>query len=237
MTFPISIEDMSKQRTVEEYIDWFALAEQKINSRKDWIKATRLGKPIEAKKFREEAAALNLFFKKCSRLSRETLIQHCTGNQPYDARLKIDFDSSFHNLDFLEIVSSKYDEEYKSRMRFLNQEGSVNLYTTVSKKGTKHKGLQIDIANEAVNTTDVVEKVLSTIRSRVENKFSKKYKENTGLLVSFDDFVFIDRVDEDHLWQVFNKEYFSSLRGFSWVFFVGDCGCIYKEFRLDASRS
>jgi hypothetical protein len=59
----------------------------------------------------------------------------------------------------------------------------------VTHTGTRKTGLNVSVANEAGDLTEMNQEKKDLIRNAIARKTSKAYPENTGLLVYFDDYV------------------------------------------------
>ena len=114
----------------------------------------------------------------------------------------------------------------------LEEDGHVNSLGSVTKKGTRHTGITIEVENEAVKHGVTFNNEVQRIRDATERKSGKKYPDNTGLIIICDDYIAFRKKDDiNNLSQIINDYVLPMLENFSKVFIIGWSSKTYLEFK------
>jgi hypothetical protein len=111
-------------------------------------------------------------------------------NRDFDAVI-IDYSTS-HPSELKVEITSAIEENWHLRMEYFLQQGHVNVWGTLSASGTKKRGHEIHVENEAIDHNDLLKQTFSLIRSAVGRKSVRpkepqKYGQGYVLIVAFDD--------------------------------------------------
>lgn len=203
-------------RNPEDYLTWFnALLEKTKETRNDSSEHRQaLLHQGDYKFFYEEifplASLLNIKKNEWS----ESLFSHVRGNQDYDVRIKN------HELDFLEITNSNFDEGDVFLMKELLKNGSVDVTHPVI-RDSKGKPAAIETGTMR-KRNDAVAEILEKIRVRIKSKSEKTYPKRTGLIVSYDYYkCYINHEDQPKFDSLLEESYSEWSLVFDALFIVG----------------
>jgi len=224
----ITKEELEMPRKASEIRRW-------VNAKIEGIGATTEGK--RAVRFREgltkelveEALPLGIFSERYFNSSDQVTVQHIIGNQSYDATID-DQRKAKTTLKYLEITQAHEGEDAHLRMLKLEEEGHVNSLGTVTKHGTKHTGITIEVENEAVEHAVTLSNELQRIRDAAERKSGKNYPDDTGLIIVCDDYIAFRDEAIEKLKEHINNEVLPMLTNFRAVFVVGWSSETFMEF-------
>jgi len=223
-------EEIETPRTAAKIRCW---AEQKI----EYLGNTKEGKHAirfregYAKELTEETLPLGIFCENYFKSSRYVVIQQHVGNQNYDATIK-DKRLKKSPIKYLEITQAHEGEDAHLRMLHLENKGHANVLGMVTKKGTKHTGITVEIENEALEHGVVVDNELQRILEAARRKSGKEYPDNTGLVIICDDYiVFREQEDIEKLIQFIHENVLEYLNNFLKVFVIGWSSKTYLEFK------
>ena len=188
------------------------------------------------KRFYEEVYPLSLF---ATHLYAGRSDIHCVpnlDNRDFDA---IIIDYSILPPSELKVeITSTFSRDEHLRMKYFVQHGEVNVFGKLSASGTKKRGHQIHVENEAIDRTDLLERTFSLIRSRVEGKSVRpnepqKYGRSHVLIVAFDDWGWFE-IDQDiATLKYFMKKHVLTLSlDFAGLYVVGLSGKTFVSFEL-----
>ncbi len=225
----ITQEELETPRVASDFRKWVDAKIEEIGSTKEGKRTIRLRKGLH-KELVEEALPLGIFCEVYFSNSSEVVITHKVGNQNYDAVIE-DARAEKTPLKYLEITQAHEGEDAHLRMLKLEEDGHVNILGAVTKKGTKHTGITIEVENVAVEHGVVCDTEVDRIIKAAERKSGKQYPEGTGLIIVCDDYIaFRDDADRLKLSDRFIKEALPKLRTFEKVFIIGWSGRMYLEF-------
>ena len=225
----ITKEELEKPRKASEIRQWVDAKIKEIGTTKEGKQAVRFRKGF-TKELTEEALPLGIFCEQYFDSSDQVTIHHCIGNQTYDATID-DQRETKTTLKYLEITQAHEGENAHLRMLKLEKDGHVNSLGTVTKRGTKHTGITIEVENVALEHGVTLNNELQRIRDVAERKFGKKYPDNTGLIIICDDFIaFSDDVDTEKLKEHIYSEILPMVTNFSMVFVIGWSSKTFLKF-------
>ena len=186
----ISIEEICSPRTPTQFLEWF---EDKLREIKetDVINDQVILREGISKFFYEEVFPLYRLFQNKKDAWSNLKFKNVYGEQPFDVEIFGSRECEFPS--FLEITMADQNYEDHLRMRYFTEHGDVCMTGPVTHTGTKKTGLNISVANEAREHTEMNQEKKDLIRIAITRKTSKAYPENTGLLVYFDDYVAFSR--------------------------------------------
>jgi len=225
----ITKEDIEIPRTascIREWVDFKIKAIGKIDGGKN---AVTFRKGL-TKELIEEAMPLAIFCNHYFNNSRCVIVQHCIGNQNYDAKIR---DKRLRKtpLKYIEITQAHEGENSYLRMLHLKSKGFVNNLGSVTKKGTKKTGITVEVDSDAVEHSIVVHNELQRIHDAALKKSKKEYLPNTGLVIICDDFIaFSKQEDIDMLKNYMYENILGHLLNFRMVFIIGWMSGIYLKF-------
>jgi hypothetical protein len=135
-------------------------------------------------------------------------------------------------------ITSTFSRDEHLRMKYFVQHGEVNALGKPSASGTKKRGHQIHVENEAIERTDLLERTFSLIRSRVEGKSVRpnepqRYGRSHVLIVAFDDWEWFELDQDIATLKDFMKKYVLTLSlDFAGLYVVGLSGKTFVSFEL-----
>jgi hypothetical protein len=226
----ITKEEIETPRTAGQIRSW---AEGKIKGIRKTTKGhdAVLFREGLIKVLSEEVLPLGIFCEHYFNSSSQVTIQHDVGNQNYDAKIKEDKRLIKSPLKYIEITQAHEGEAAYLRMLFLKKEGYVNAHGTVTKTGTKHSEIKVEVENEAVERTLLINDELKRICDAAKRKSKKNYPPNTGLVILFDDcHIFRDSKDIEQLKKYIHENVLKCLTNFRKVFAVGWSSKTYLKF-------
>ena len=192
-----------------------------------------------SKNFHEEVYPLSLFVMHLyTGRSDIRCIPNLDSSRDFDATI---LDYSTSPLTELKVeITSALDElkgyEQHLRMKYFVRHGHVNVWGTLSASGTEKRGHDIDVENEAVVHTDLLERTFSLIRSAVKRKSvspnkPQKYGQGHVLIVAFDDCQwFKSEQDMADLKDFVEKQVLTLPLNFRALFVVGLSGKTFVHF-------
>jgi hypothetical protein len=148
----ITIEEICSPRTPTQFLEWF---EDKLREIKetDVINDQVILREGIAKFFYEEVFPLYSLFQNKKDAWSNLRFKNVYGNQPFDVEI---FGSKEYELpSFLEITIADQNYEDHLRMRYFTEHGHVCMTGPVTYTGTKKTGLNVSVANEARDHTEV----------------------------------------------------------------------------------
>lgn len=227
----ISKTELETPRTAREYLAWVESRIQKLGKTDEGKSALRLRRGL-AKVLVEEALPLAIFAAKHYGASRRVKIRHRIGNQNFDAEV-MDGRLRKSPFKYVEVTQAHEGENEHYRMIALERDGHVNVLGTVKKSGTKHTGITIEVENEARSHDCVHSEELKRIAGAIARKLTKRYTDDTALVVAFDDYVAI-RSDEDmdSLRDFVSQNLAKKITNFRWLALVGWGKRNFLEFEL-----
>lgn len=226
----ISIEELTKKRTLSELLSWVEFKREQIASTEEGERALILHEGL-AKQFEEEVYPLAIFGHRKFGNIDQILIQPVIGKR-YDAELT-DLRIKPVSQSYIEITQSHEGENDYLRRLVLSRQGFV-FYGPANKKGTKKTGLQVSIPPKVFSPYEVAHAELKRIFDAARRKESKDYPINTSLVIFFKDDLNFRKVVDDTQLDTFVKQNILSLDlRFSTLYLVGQ----YEKFReFDLSK-
>ena len=188
-----------------------------------------------SKKFHEEIHPFSLFV---THLYSERSDIRCIpnlDNRDFDARI-LDYSMSPPSERKIEITSAVDGYKNHLRMKYFVEHGHVNVWGTLSASGTKRRGHEIHVENEAIAHTDLQERNFNLIRSAVKRKSMnqntpQKYGQGHVLVVAFDDWQwFKPEKDIEALKDFVRKDDLMLLLNFDALYVVGLSGKSFVHF-------
>src|SRR6266481_3256212 len=179
----ITVDDIQRFRRPDDFVSWFFRKLDEINSGEGVRKQILLRQGIAKVVFEEVYPLYRLLQNKGSEWN-EIEFRNVVGNQQFDVETTSETQIVPH---FIEITIADKNFKEHLRMRYLVDHGHVPLIGKVSHEGTKKRGYKIRPAMEMRSQTEINEDAESMIKEAVALKCAKDYREETGLLVYFDD--------------------------------------------------
>lgn len=227
----ITIKELEIPRSALTVKQWVDANIQRIGSTDEGKQAVRLREGL-LKELIEEALPLGIFCDAYFDKSEMVTVTHKVGNQNYDVVVE-DSRPQKTTLKYIEITQAHEGEESHLRMLFLNKNGHANVIGKVTKSGTKHKGINIEIENEAISHSVIFCRGAEMIRAAAIRKAGNIYPEHTGLVIVCDDYIaFKDEQDKQRLSKFVETEVLKILKNFEKVFIIGWSSKLYLEFHL-----
>jgi hypothetical protein len=149
----------------------------------------------------------------------------------YDAAITFPNNGETTKL-FVEFTYAKDGFEDSLRMEVLNDKGSVNMLGEVSHCGTKNTGHRVEIRDEVVSKSRILEKHRRLIIDRLNAKAAKKYGSDHILVIVFDDYAGFRSEDLANLKSYLASEIDLSALHFKSLFLLGSSGKILSELPL-----
>lgn len=223
-------EELQEPRTAAKLLPWVEQKIEEIGSTEDGKRAIRFREGL-AKPLVEEVLPLGIFASRHFHNSGKVNIQPTLGNQDYDATIQ-DRREQRAPFSFVEITQAHEGENKHLRMMVLERIGHVNVLGAVRKTGTKATDIHIEIENEAVSHTTVVEHELRKVEEAIRRKVQKSYPRDTALLVVFDDYISMQNQDDLGRLRDCVQSLLPDLRNFRWLAVIGWSKRTFEEFDL-----
>ncbi len=221
----ITEEELSKERTANEFIQWIDDKSKWFDQQEGGTKAVRLKIGL-CKQLAEEAYALNKLLKNQHDTANKTY-QCVIRSQNYDVIIR-DKSGKIESLSKLEITQAHEGEVEHHRMILLEEKGSVSAAGKIKKTGTKKTGLELEDNHLAFKHEDLLKYNLKLIKEAFDKKKSKPYGEDTSLLIMFkDDVTFRDDNDIQRLHDFVEVEICRKNTKFQNIYLVSWSGEIY----------
>ena len=187
MNLPIEFNNECQAfRSIPDFIQWADGWLSKINS-DPANKTAALTHRGTYKNFYEETLPLWSLLKIKSPQWGAAEFRNVVGSQPYDVETRN------HELNFYEIACCDFDEEENFRMRQFLSAGFVSTLASVIRD---ERGRPIGFDDDGCKLhSEVIAKILNTIRVRITLKCGKIYPEKTGLIIYYFDYL----IDEDDM--------------------------------------
>ena len=228
MTY-ITQDELEIPRKASEVRQWVDNKIEKIGSSEEGKQAVRFREGL-LKELIEEALPLGIFCDLYFGGSDKVIVTHTVGNQNFDVTIEDNRDSKTP-LEYLEITQAHENEDAHLRMLKFKEEGHVNSLGRVTKRGTKHTRITIEVENEAVEHSVVFNNEAQKILNAAKRKSGKEYPDNTGLIIICDDYIaFRDKSDPDRFIEFIHYKVLPLLDNFSKVFVIGWSSKTYLEF-------
>jgi hypothetical protein len=199
----ITIEEICRPRTPAQFLEWFENKLREIQ-KTDGINDQVILREGIGKFFYEEVFPLFRLLQNKKDAWRNLKFKNVYGDQPFDVEIFGSKECEFPS--FLEITMADQKYEDYLRMRYFTEHGDVCMTGVVTYTGTKKTGLNVSVANEAGDLTEMNQEKKDLIRIRISEKTSKAYPDNTGLLVYFDDYVAFSRCKDKAVMDEFLDE-------------------------------
>lgn len=172
--------DIESFRSPSAYIEWFEHLLKAIHEDKSLKEPARKHAGI-FKQFYEELFPLYSLLRVKNRDWAASEFRNVLGNQNYDVEIR------GNPLEYLEIVSTDFDDGELFRGKVLSAKGSVDAIATIMRD---KRGRPIGFVNEGDFRLheNVISEVLVLAQSRLQAKCAKSYPPNTALIVNVDDY-------------------------------------------------
>jgi hypothetical protein len=188
-----------------------------------------------SKKFHEELYPLSLFAVHLYTGRSDIRFIPNLDNRDFDATI-LDYSTIPPSELKVEITSAVEGYDQHLRMKYFVRRGHVNVWGPLSASGTKKRGHEIHVENEAIAHTDLLEGTFSLIRSAVERKSMspnkpQKYGQGHVLIVTFDDWQwFKSEQDMAALKDFVKKQVITLPLDFAALYVVGLSGKTFVHF-------
>jgi hypothetical protein len=228
----ITIEEICSPRTPTQFLEWFEAKLREIK-KTDGINDQVILREGIGKFFYEEVFPLFRLLQNKKDAWRNLKFKNVYGDQPFDVEIFGSKECEFPS--FLEITMADQNYEDHLRMRYFIEHGDVCMTGPLTHTGTKKTGLNVSVANEAGDLTEMNQEKKDLIRNAITRKTSKAYPENTGLLVYFDDYVAFSRYKDKAVMDGFLDELDMGWTDkFSALYLVGASGNqIWERYRSE----
>ena len=185
-----------------------------------------------AKQLVEEIYPLAIFAYKKYGEKKKVYIKPVIGNQNYDAILTDDSHSP-PLVKYVEVTQSHEGETEYLRAFYLQKHGYVPLTGKIKKGGSKKSGLRISAELEAVPVIENANNELQRIVDAIERKESKRYPNNTCLVISFDDgYMFRRALDITEIDTRVKNKILGHNFCFDEIYLVGRKKGIFRQYKL-----
>lgn len=188
-----------------------------------------------SKKFHEEIYPLSLFATHLYTGRSDIQCIPNLDNRDFDATI-LDYSTAPPSELKVEITSAVDGYDQHRRMKYFVRHGEVNVWGTLSASGTKKRGHEIHVENEAIAHTDLLGHTFSLIRSAVQRKSvrpnkSQRYGQGHVLLVVFDDWQWFNAErDLEAMKDFVNKQILTLPLDFAALYVVGLSGETFVHF-------
>lgn len=175
-----TLDSVEVFRRPAEYLLWFqALVERTKGNREEHVAA--LAHKGLFKVLYEEIFPLASLLRVKSEAWREAEFRNVLGNQAYDVEIRN------HALNFIEIVTTDFDDGQRFRMMQMIERGSVDAIGPIHRDA---RGRPVGITGEGAMRLrdDVVRERLDLACDRLSKKATRDYPKGTALLIYIDDF-------------------------------------------------
>lgn len=181
----VTAEEIEKERTSDELAVWIESKISAIAAHAGGKEAIRLRRGL-CKKLVEEVYATSIFAK--HKYASEPLVRFLPvlGNQQYDVRVR-DMRVTPPFIHYLEVTQAHEGEQDYLRMLELTRKGHVWASGNVTKKGTKHTGIELTVDSSAKSMSEHIDRGTKLIKEAVERKAGGRYNSNTSLVVMYED--------------------------------------------------
>lgn len=229
---PFSLENLRKERTIQEFVAWVESVLEETRDRED-LKEIILLRKGHAKEFYEEIFPTWRWIKTSWMMTKEATLRFLIDHRSPDAILTWRGDGG-QTQQPIECVCAIDGYDDRLRMEHLLEHGRVSLTAPLRVTNTKASGRRrIVLADDLMmRPVDVSrKKQMELFESCLRRKLSKTYPTGTWLLCSFDDYLL--RARKDHLAELpdlvagLSAEY---LHPFSRIIVVGMSGDIHFEW-------
>lgn len=218
----ISIEEICSPRTPAQFLEWFEDTLREIKQT-DGINDQVILRERIGKFFYEEVFPLFRLLQNKKDAWSNLKFKNVYGDQPFDVEIFGSKECEF--LSFLEITMADQNYEDHLRMRYFTEHEDVCMTGPVTHTGTKKTGLNVSVANEAGDLTEMNQEKKDLIRNAIARKTLKAYPGNTVLLVYFDDYVAFSRYKDKAVMDRFLAELDVNWKdNFSALYLVGASG-------------
>lgn len=227
----ITEEEMTRERTPKELLNWVESKIDQVSSTDSGEKAIRLREGL-AKQLVEEVYPLSVFaFKKYGEASW-VYVRPVIGSQNYDAILT-DHSRSPASVSYVEVTQAHEGEAEHLRAVHLQRHGYVPTTGKIKKKGTKKTGLQISAKLEAESVIVAAERELQKILDAIKLKEGKDYPDTTSLIIKFDDGHMFRRVADEAKIDKFVSDSIVGLDlRFSELYLVGKFKEVFRQYDI-----
>ena len=147
-------------------------------------------------------------------------IELVLGNQNYDA-IVVDARTDTKKISYIEVTLVHEGYDAYLRMLHLHEKGYVSGLGEVKSKGTKRTGLHIEVEESMTSQKDVLAQESQLFEDALSRKAQKTYRDNTVLLLAYDDRMSFDRPDNlDNIRAIVNR-HVPALSQFSSIAVIG----------------
>jgi len=231
LVMPLSQSEIEAPKSARDILPW-------VLSKIDEISVSDKGELVVqqprglAKILTEESLPLGYFAHHYFEASSNVMITQVVGSQSFDAQV-FDKRENPSSLKYVEITQAHEGENEFLRMWVMKKKGHVNLLGAVRKKGTKKRGLKVDVKNEAKRHSEVISDQLRRIETAVERKRCKHYPAQTALVIAFDDHIAFQDPDELATLKTWSRRcLLPRLSGFELISLIGTSGRSHLSFKV-----
>jgi hypothetical protein len=184
-----------------------------------------------SKQFHEEVYPLSILAKHLYAERSDIKCLPNLDNRNFDATI---FDYSISPPYELKVeITYAVEKNNHLRMKYFAENGYVNAIGKVDKSGTLHTGHKINVEDEAIEHTDLLERSFSRIRAAIEKKSIKpQYGPGHVLLVAFEYFGFLSEQDKAALKAYVEKYVLTLSLNFAALYVVELVGKTFVGFEL-----
>lgn len=217
----ITSDEIGVARYPSEYINWFESYLEKTRTNKSFRKRIIKRNGI-FKEVYEEVFPIYRLLQKFGLEWSDCRFRNVIGSQNYDVDITGEGDQPF---DFIEVTVADATHKEQLRMDYFAEHGTVSFTGDVSWTGTRKTGHDIQISEDMSLHRDLNNKKLTGITDAIAKKSKKEYRDNTALLVYFDDYTaFSDEHDEEQFKTFFERLDDCWQSKFSELFIIGASG-------------
>lgn len=192
-----SQDDIQQERTSGELNQWLTDLFENLENAKGGKEAVRLRNGL-CKPLVEEILPLKIWSNHLYPDENNIKFEPVLGNQNYDAFMR-DYSVGEVIEKKVEITQAHEGENEYYRRLLLHHEGSAPAFGEIKKTGTKNKDFKLEPKLEAVSHEKILTNIFMCIENAIKNKVSKKYDENTLLVIMFEDLLIFKEEDVTNL--------------------------------------
>ena len=217
----IALDDIQRFRSPVDFVSWFSQKLDKINSGENVREQILLRRGIAKLVFEEVYPLYRLLQIRGSQWN-QIHFRNVDGNQNFDVETTSELQAVPR---FIEITVADNNYEEHLRMRYFADHGGVSTIGKVSHEGTRRTGLKVYVGMEARLHAKINREKELLIKEAVDQKSSKNYANDTGLMIYFDDYVAFNDPEDAELMSNFIVSLGDDwMETFSHLFVVGATG-------------
>ena len=224
-------DEMTKERTSQELVDWVEQKLLDISEQESGKKALRMREGF-CKQFIEEIYPLSILARLEFPSRNDVTFKPIIGSQNYDALIIYNLPSpKIENK--IEITQAHEGYDNYLRREMIQKYGSAPLSGQINRNGRKMTDIELESLAKKVSVRSIQDSVddqMKLIGEALDRKLNKSYERDTSLLIIFDDLIAsLEEETKEQLRDFINAQ--SRIKGkFSTLYLVGHHQRIYLKF-------